>query len=165
VTILLAGTALPVLADRALVVAMPGVALACGPAHAWMGIRSRVDRRTLLIVAAATAIVALAWSGAWLAGPSIEDWRAALAEVRRRSGASEVVVVVPDRSRSAAQYYAPGTPLRLQARGESAWVLVREHDSSTAIAAARSVVKTPRYALAEQQRYGDDLQLQHWVRP
>jgi len=34
-----------------------------------------------------------------------------------------------------------------------------------AIAAARPVVSTPRYALLRQFAYGDGLRLQHWVRP
>ena len=36
---------------------------------------------------------------------------------------------------------------------------------SDAIAAARPVVRTPRYALFRQFRYGDGLRLQHWIRP
>ena len=51
------------------------------------------------------------------------------------------------------------------ARGEGAWVAVVASTPSGAIAAARPSVPTPRYALLRQFRYGDDLRLQHWVRP
>ena len=51
------------------------------------------------------------------------------------------------------------------ARGEGAWVAVVADTPADAIAAARPVVRTPRYALLRQFRYGDGLRLQHWVRP
>ena len=50
-------------------------------------------------------------------------------------------------------------------RGSGGWVAVAADTPSGAIAAARPVVSTPRYALLRQFRYGDGLRLQHWVRP
>ena len=62
-------------------------------------------------------------------------------------------------------YYAPYVRWPRYARGEGAWIAVVATTPAEAIAAARPVVRTPRYALLRQFRYGDGLRLQHWVRP
>jgi hypothetical protein len=94
-----------------------------------------------------------------------QDWRALARAVTRVRGVHETVVVVPQRSQAALAYYAPYLPIRLRARGDGAWIAVVAGTPTTAMAAARPVVGTPRYALLRQFRYGDDLRLQHWVRP
>ena len=83
----------------------------------------------------------------------------------RVRGPRETVVVVPERSRAAFAYYAPTVSVIRYARGDGAWVAVVADTPARAIAAARPSVRTPRYALLRQFRYGDGLRLQHWVRP
>ena len=51
------------------------------------------------------------------------------------------------------------------AGGAGAWAPDPPDDPASAIALGRRVVRTPRYALLRQFRYGDALRLQHWVRP
>ncbi len=100
-----------------------------------------------------------------LGKPPDEDWRSLASAVRRVKGGRETVVVVPERSRAAFAYYAPYVPVIEHARGEGAWIAVVARTPSAAIADARPVVRTPTYALLRQFRYGNDLRLQHWVRP
>ena len=160
VATLLVAVALPVYAG-ALVLCSAGIALAAGAAapllssargRAWAGIA------VLLIASAVTIAVRLT------SAPE-EDWRALAAMVRRERGARETVVVVPERSRDAFAYYAPYVPVIRFARGEGAWVAVVASTHAGAITAARPSVRTPTYALLQQFRHGDDLRLQHWVRP
>ena len=72
---------------------------------------------------------------------------------------------MPGRSRDALAYYAPELESIRYARGDGAWVAVVSSTPAGAIEAARPFVKTPRYALLRQFRYGDNLRLQHWIRP
>lgn len=157
---LLAAIVLPVHAG-ALVLCAPGIALAAGAAAPLLS-RARelvwAGLAVLLVASAATVAVRLN------AQPA-EDWRALAAAVERVRGERETVVVVPDRSRAAFVYYAPSVPVIGRARGEGAWVAVVASTAGASIAAARPVVRTPTYALRRQFRYGDDLWLQHWVRP
>jgi hypothetical protein len=74
-------------------------------------------------------------------------------------------VVVPERARPAFSYYEPRVRTRAEASGDGAWVLVQAAGDVEAITRARTAVPTPRYALAEQTAYGDDLRVQHWVQP
>ncbi len=157
---LLAAVALPVFTD-ALVLCAPGLALAAGAAVpllsptrglVWAGL-------ALLLVASAGAIAAR------LSAPPHEDWRALASAVVHVRGPQETVVVVPERSRAAFAYYAPFVSVIRYSRGDGAWVAVVADTPASAIAAARPSVRTPRYALLRQFRYGDDLRLQHWVRP
>ena len=97
--------------------------------------------------------------------PPDEDWRALTAAVKRVRGGNETVVVVPTRARAVVAYYAPYLPLIGQVRGSGGWVAVVADTPDGAIAAARPIVRTPRYALLRQFAYGDRLRLQHWVRP
>jgi hypothetical protein len=97
--------------------------------------------------------------------PPDKDWRALAAAVERVRSDSETVVVVPARARAVIAYYAPALPLIGHVRGSGGWVAVVADTPDGAIAAARPVVTTPRYALLRQFAYGDGLRLQHWVRP
>ena len=158
--LLLAGTSLPVYPERALVACAPGLALACGAAVAW------IPRREIAWASvAAVAAVSAFWVVRWYAQPTAEDWRSAASAVAAGRSPRETVVVLPERSRPAYSYYAPSTPLTRRARGDGSWVLVRAADDTTAIEAGREVVDTPAFALREQRRFGDELVVQHWVRP
>ena len=75
------------------------------------------------------------------------------------------LVLVPPSSRDVFAYYAPYVPVVRYARGDGAWIAVVAPTPAGAITAARPFVRTPRYALLRQFRYGDGLRLQHWVRP
>ncbi len=160
VATLLAAVALPVYAG-ALVLCAPGIALAAGAAVTLLSpARGRIwaGLAVLLIASAVTVAVRLT------SAPN-EDWRALTKAVKHARGARETVVVVPERSRAAFAYYAPYVPVIRFARGEGAWVAVVASTHAGAITAARPSVRTPTYALLRQFRYGDDLRLQHWVRP
>ncbi len=157
---LLAAVALPVFTG-ALVLCAPGLALAAGAAVpllsptrglAWAGL-------ALLLVASVVTVAAR------LSAPPREDWRALASAVVRVRGPRETVVVVPERSRAAFAYYAPSVSVIRYSRGDGAWVAVVADTPARAIEAARPSVRTPRYALLRQFRYGDGLRLQHWVRP
>lgn len=160
VVAVLAAAALPVFPDPALVACAPGLALAAGAAFRLLP----APRARWAAVAALLAVSAVA-VGIVIAAKPDEDWRAVAAAVHRVRGPRESVVVLPDRSRAAFAYYAPYTRTSLYARGDGAWVAVAADDPASAIAVARRAVRTPRYALLRQFRYGDGLRLQHWVRP
>ena len=160
IALLFAGLALPVFTG-ALVLCAPGVALAAGAAApllapvrglVWTGI-------ALLLVSSAVA------TADRLRQPPDQDWRALVAAVKRVRGGNETVVVVPSRARAVVAYYAPYLPVIAHVRGSGGWVAVVADKPDGAIAAARPVVRTPRYALLRQFAYGDGLRLQHWVRP
>ncbi len=156
----LAAVVLPVFPDPALVACAPGLALAAGAAC-----RLLFDTRAVSVaVAALVACSAIAF-GFTLASQPAEDWRALAAAARRVRGPHESIVVLPERSRAAFAYYARYTRTSVYARGDGAWVAVAADDPASAIAVARRAVRTPRYALLRQFRYGDGLRLQHWVRP
>ena len=157
---LLAATGLPVF-PGALVLAAPGVALAAGAAVTLIS----GDARLLWGGLALLAVACVATIALRLGSPPQEDWRALAAAVERVRSDDETVVVVPDRSRAAFAYYAPDIQVIRFARNQGAWVAVVADTPSGAIAAARPLVSTPRYALLRQFRYGDGLRLQHWVRP
>ena len=158
---LLAAVALPVYAGAALVLCAPGIALAAGPvARTLSEVRGLVWAGLVLLLVASAAVTTVR-----LSTETGQDWRALARAVTRVRGVHETVVVVPQRSQAALAYYAPYLPIRLRARGDGAWVAVVAGTPTTAMAAARPVVGTPRYALLRQFRYGDDLRLQHWVRP
>jgi mannosyltransferase len=157
---LAAAPVLPVFSG-ALVLAAPGLALAAGAAATYF----EGDRRLVWGGMALLLVSSLAAAGIRVTRPAEEDWRALAAAVQRVQGERETVVVVPERARAALAYYAPDVrPIRF-ARGEGAWVAVAADTPGAAIAAARPFVRTPRYALLRQFRYGDGLRLQHWIRP
>ena len=160
VATLLAAVALPVHAG-ALVLCAPGIALAAGATAPLLApVRGLVwTGLAILLVSSAAPIVVRQ-----TAAPS-EDWRALATAVRRVRGPKETVVVLPERSRAAFAYYAPYVAVIGRARGDGAWIAVRAGTPDAAISAARPVVRTPTYALLRQFRYGDELRLQHWVRP
>lgn len=160
VAVAISGTALPVFPDPALVACAPGLALAAGASC-----RLLPDRRLLGPALAALLAVGAVAIGVHVAAKPREDWRAVATAVRRVRGARESVVVLPARSRAAFSYYARYTRTSRYARGDGAWVAVAAGDPRSAIAEARTAVRTPRYALLRQFRYGDGLRLQHWVRP
>ena len=160
VATLAAAAVLPVYTG-ALVLCAPGIALAVGAV-------APVLARThgLLWAGIALLVVSAGGSVGWrVTRPATEDWRALAAAVERVRQPRETVVVVPDGARAAFAYYAPDVHVIRFVRGESAWVAVVADTPAGAIAAARPVVQTPRYALLRQFRYGDGLRLQHWVRP
>ena len=139
----------------------PGVALAAGAAARLLtGTRGLVWAGLALLVVSSAATLAVRLSTA-----PTEDWRALATAVRRVRGQHETVVVVPPSSRDVFAYYAPYVPVVRYARGEGAWIAVVAPTPAEAITAARPFVRTPRYALLRQFRYGDELRLQHWVRP
>ncbi len=160
VALLLAALVLPVFTS-ALVLCAPGLALAAGAAAplltpvrglVWAGV-------ALLLVSAAVT------TADRLHEPPDQDWRALAAAVKRVRGGNETVVVVPARAQAVVAYYEPDLPLIAHVRGSGGWVAVAADTPNGAIAAARPVVRTPRYALLRQFAYGDGLRLQHWVRP
>jgi hypothetical protein len=157
---LLAATGLPVFSG-ALVLAAPGVALATGAAVTLLS----GDGRLLWGSLALLGVACVATIAIRLASVPQEDWRALAAAVERVRKDDETVVVVPDRSRAAFAFYAPDVQVIRFARNQGAWVAVVAGTPAGAIAAARPVVSTPRYALLRQFKYGDGLRLQHWVRP
>jgi hypothetical protein len=157
--LLLAALWLPVYPDRVLVLSTPGLALGAGALVAALAARWATAAAVGLTAAAAATLLH------WYSSAPEEDWRAAARAVARSRGERDSVVVVPERARPAFGYYAPGVPTRSRAIGEGAWVLVQAADDVEAIRLARTAVGTPRYALAEQRAYGDDLRVQHWVRP
>ena len=157
---LVAAVALPVHVD-ALILCAPGVALAAGavaiPLSPTRGLVAAGV--AALVLASAVTITVRQTAGV------DEDWRALAAAVKRVKGPRETVVVLPERSRAAFAYYAPYLATIRFARGEGAWIAVKAGSADDAIDASRPVVPTPRYALLRQFRYGNDLRLQHWVRP
>jgi len=157
---LLAAVVLPVHAG-ALVLCAPGIALAAGAAVPLLSpARGLVWAGLAVLLTASAVTIAVR-----LTAPADEDWRALAAAVERVRGARETVVIVPERSRDAFAYYARDVPVIRFARSDGAWVAVVASTPTEAIAAARPSVRTPTYALLRQFRYGDDLRLQHWVRP
>jgi mannosyltransferase len=160
VAILVAAVALPLHAG-ALVLCAPGIALAVGATAPLLSpVRGLVWTGLALLLVSSAVTIAVR-----LSTPPAEDWRALATAVRRVRGPKETVVVLPERSRAAFAYYAPYVAVIGRARGEGAWIAVAASTPDAAIAAARPVVRTPRYALLRQFRYGDNLRLQHWVRP
>ncbi|HJU46610.1 MAG TPA: hypothetical protein VJ689_00645, partial [Gaiellaceae bacterium] len=91
-------------------------------------------------------------------------WRGAARFLEVEAAPDETVVALPDRAQAPLAYYAPDARVMLHARGDGAWILVAG-DPEDALATARAVVDTPRYALLAQRSFGDDLVAQHWVRP
>jgi mannosyltransferase len=160
VALLLAALVLPVFTS-ALVLCAPGLALAAGAAVPLLApVRGLVWAGVALLVVSAAVTTADR-----LHQPPDQDWRALTAAVKRVRGGNETVVVVPARARAVVAYYAPYLPLISHVRGSGGWVAVVADTPDGAIAAARPVVGTPRYALLRQFAYGDGLRLQHWVRP
>jgi mannosyltransferase len=157
--LLVAALALPVYPDHVLVLAVPGLALGAGALVAALPTRWATATAAALTAAAAATLVV------WYLSEPPENWREAARAAERLRGENETIVVVPERATAAFAYYAPGGRTWQRAQGEGAWVLVRAPGDAEAIELARSAVSTPRYALAEQTSYGDDLRLQHWVRP
>ena len=160
VATLAAATVIPVHMG-ALVLCAPGIALAVGAV-------APVLARTHGLLWAGIALLAVAGAATvgWrLTKPATEDWRALAVAVQRVRQPRETVVVVPDGARAAFAYYAPDVRVIRFVRGEGAWVAVVADTPAGAIATARPIVQTPRYALLRQFRYGDGLRLQHWVRP
>ena len=152
--------ALPVYADRALVLCAPGLALAAGSATRLLPNRKALGAGVAALLGASAALI-----GSALSMEPKEDWRAVAAAVRNVRKPRETVVVLPERSRGAFAYYAPNVRTQLRARGDGAWVVVAADERIAATVAAREAVPTPTYALLRQSRYGDGLRLQHWVRP
>jgi mannosyltransferase len=160
VVTILAAAALPVFPTHALIVCAPGIALAAGAAY-----RLVSDSTVLWVAAGCVLAVSAVTVGAVVAAEPGEDWRALAAAARQVRGPRETIVVLPERSRAAFAYYAPYVRTSYYARGDGAWVAVVADGPASAITLGRRAVRTPRYALLRQFRYGDHLRLQHWVRP
>jgi mannosyltransferase len=156
----LAAVWLPVHTGWTAILAAPGLALGAGAGVAALPGRAAV-------VAACAVLVASALPGlaAWYQADPENDWRAATGRVATRLPDAARLVVLPDRATSVVRYYRPDLELAARARGREAWILVEAATPRQAIEAARAVVQTPRFALLEQRRVGDDLLLQRWVRP
>ncbi len=160
VGLLLAAVALPV-HTGALVLCSPGLALAAGAATSFVTSDQRMLTGALAVLVASSAVAIVVR----LTEPPEQRWRALALEVRRLIAAGETVVVLPESGRDAFAYYAPYTRVRPYAGGEGAWIAVAAGSPEAAIATARPVVSTPRYALLRDSSFGTDLRLQHWVRP
>ena len=160
VALLLAALALPVF-TAALVLCAPGLALAAGAVVPLLApVRGLVWAGVALLLVSSAVTTADR-----LREAPDQDWRALVVAVKRVRADNETVVAVPDRARAVVAYYAPDLPLVGHVRGSGGWVAVAAGTPDGAIAAARPVVTTPRYALLRQFAYGDGLRLQHWVRP
>lgn len=157
--LLVAGSAFPVVPDRALVVALPALAVAAA-----FGVAELADGRLRLAVGVAVGVIAVAGAAWWFTAPPREDWRGAARLVSGQTGPGDTVVVIPSRARSAFMLYAPNERFASEARGNEAWV-VALGDSSSAAAQARSVARPPRFALLDERAFGSDLTVTHWVRP
>ena len=159
VGVAVASLVVPVIPETALVIGIPGVALAAG-----VGLVALPEERWQLLAGGAAAAAAVAGVVAWYALAPAQDWRAAGRFLTAEANGAETVVVLPRRARPALEYYAADARLSLRARGDGAWVLYAG-DPGDALAAARRAVDTPRYALLDQRSFGDRLVVQHWVRP
>ena len=157
--VLVAGVALPVYPRAALAVCAGGFALAAG-----IGLVGIPDRTLRLAAGASLAAIALGTLVAGAVREDDEDWRAAVALVRRQQSPGDTVVVLPERARFAFAYYAPDLRVARAGRGEAVSVVVAG-DPGDATAAARAVVSPPRYALLSQDSSGGRLVVQRWVRP
>jgi mannosyltransferase len=158
IALLVVGVGLPVFPRYALVLCAPGVAVAAG-----IGLDALADRTLVPLVAGGVAVVALAAIVATASTPMAEDWRSAARLVRETRGVRETVVVLPPRARAALAYYAPFVRVHDAARGDGAWLVVATAADPRSL--ARTAVTTPRYALLDERQFGDDLVVQHWVRP
>ncbi len=154
-----ASLAVPVLPETALVVGAPGVALAAGA-----GIAALPERWLQWAAGGAAAGAAVVGVITWYATAPTQDWRTAASFVDTEAAPEETVVVLPGRARAAFAYYEPDTRLALRARGGGAWLVVAG-DADDALRTARTAVDTPRYALLDQRTFGNELVVQHWVRP
>ena len=155
---LVAAAALPVHVD-ALVLCAPGVALAVGAVAIPLSpIRGLVAAGVAVLLFASAITIAVRQTA-----DVDEDWRALAAAVKRVKGPKETVVVLPEAhaQRSRTTPRPRDDPVRPR-RGR---LDRRQGGRNEAIDASRPVVPTPRYALLRQFRYGNDLRLQHWVRP
>lgn len=157
--VLAAGIALPVYPRTALTVAAAGTAVGAG-----IGLVSIPDRGLRLASLAAVAVVAVAALGTAAAEGPKEDWRTAARLVRAKTTPRDTIVVLPARSVPAFAYYAPDLRTSTVGRGQGVTVVVAG-DPALAMAAARSVVAPPRYALLSERRAGSALVVQRWVRP
>ena len=157
--LLVAALALPVYPEHVLVLVVPGLALGAGALVAALPTRWATTAAAAMTAAAGVTLVV------WYLSEPAENWRRAARDAERLRAANETIVVVPERARAAFAYYAPRARTSQRADGDGAWVLVRASGDAAAIELARNAVATPRYALAEQTTHGDDLRLQHWVRP
>ncbi len=155
----LAAVAFPIFPSSGAVLAAVGIALAAG-----VGVARLADTRQAAWLVAAAAAASLAAGVVVVLQPLPADWREAAHWIEGRRGGNETVVVLPDRARAAYVRYAPGARLWATGRGDGVWVVLRTPwvDATTI---ARSVVSTPRYALLDERSFGDDLLVQHWVRP
>jgi mannosyltransferase len=160
VACLLAATVMPVFTVSALTLCAPGIALAAAASLDLLP-----SRETLLVALVVVTLLAAGILGVRATTAPAQDWRALARAVKRVQGPRETVVVLPARSRAVLAYYAPYVTTSTRARGSGAWVAVVADTPGDAIAQARAAVRTPTYALLRQSRYGDDLRLQHWVRP
>jgi mannosyltransferase len=171
-TVLLgAWLALPVAAGLLVAVARasfdPRYALTATPALALLAAagvvaqRGRIEAALVAVLAVGAAVTLVAW----YAGPSEEDWRAAIDAVEAEQQPGDAVVVLPDRQRIAAAYYAGEGYVVDRPHGHMVWLLLAETDAERRLELGRRLVDPPRYALLEERRYGDRLWLQVWAEP
>jgi hypothetical protein len=117
-----------------------------------------------LACGAADAVVALAALEMAQSREQPNDCREAAKLVRGSATLRDTVVVIPERARPVFAYYAPNLRLSHVGRGEAVLVVVAG-DPADAATAGRRVAGPPRYALLSEQRAGDRLVVQRWVRP
>ena len=86
-------------------------------------------------------------------------------QIRAEQRAGEAVVVLPERQRVAAAYYAGEGFAVDRPRGHRVWLLLAVSDEERRLQLARNLVRPPRYALLDERRYGDGLWLQIWAEP
>jgi mannosyltransferase len=157
--VLAAGVVLPVFPRTALTAAAGGLALGAG-----VGLFATTDRGIRLATGAALAVIAVAALAGAAARDQPQNWRAAARIVQSGASEKDTVVVLPERARAAFSYYAPELRLSRVGRGEAVFVVIAG-DAKHAARSGRGVVSAPRYALLSEERAGDDLVVQRWVRP
>jgi len=148
----------PSLDERYLAVSTPALCLLAG-----VGL-IRIPMREL-VAAAAVATVALGSARlVQLDRHATESWRAAISYVTSSKHAGDRIVVAPARAISAFSYYAGPDRGSLSPGGPVSFVVVRAVDEAGAVAAARTAVHAPAYALRGERRFGRHLWVQEWDR-
>jgi mannosyltransferase len=150
----------PVFLDRYLIVASPAFALLAACAVVYAG--RRLGPVLALAAAVVSAIALASWystsdEGNWRG----EDWRGAVAELRAKSGGSDVVVA-PWWANLAASYYG-ASPVSAST-DDSVWVLTWSETGHALPPAERASLGFGQHELVERQDFGRRVSLQHWVR-
>jgi 4-amino-4-deoxy-L-arabinose transferase-like glycosyltransferase len=148
----------PLLEPRYLLPAAPALALLAALAVTSVPLRA-LGWAGLALVAGFAAFRV----GEWYRGQAPADWRSAVSHVEGARAGAEVHVI-PAAAAPAYAYYAGSPPAGGRPRGPVAWVVVRGGGGAETIVAARRLVPTPAYRLAEQRSF-TGVAVQRWIRP